>query len=143
MGLYFAKEYISSFDSTNTEKIPVFCDGTEYVLSSNVSFTHYDKTIHLEYIQKDHPYILLSYCSEDRVIISLMSKTVHFIVIGSGTAASVATAAGTGLNQCTRKQTLEYPWLKEFSAVRITKVSEEEYRNNKDDILSRYMFFKE
>ena len=141
MGLYFAKEYISSFDSSNSSKIPVYCDGTEYTLSSNVSFTHYDNTIHLEYIQKDHPYILLSYSSEDRVIISLMSKTVHFIVIGSGEGTS--TAAGTGLNQCTKKQTLEYPWLKEFSAVRITKVSEEEYRNNKDDILSRYMFFKD
>jgi hypothetical protein len=135
MGLHFAKEYINTFDSTNTEKIPVFCDGNEYSLSKNVSFTHYDKIINLQYIQRDHPYILLSYCSEDRVIISLTSKTVHFIVISS--------SAGTGLNHCTKKQTLEYPWLKEFSAVRITKATEEEYRDNKSEILSLSLFFKE
>jgi len=135
MGLYFAKEYISTFDSTDTNKIPVYCDGIEYTISISTPFTYHDKTIELQYIQKDYPYILLSYCSEDRVIISLTGKTVHFIVISS--------SAGTGLNHCNKKQTLEYPWLKEFSAVRITRTTEEDYRDNRDDILSRYMFFKD
>ncbi len=125
-----AKHYIESHDPppVNVVKgISVYHGGREHVLYLNLVLS---EGLELHLIQNERPLIELSYPAEDKVVFSLRENLIHFIVISS---------QGPGQQGVLLKtDSVTYPWLPSFDGIRVSRMSEEEY---KESWLTRSIFF--
>jgi hypothetical protein len=127
MGLLFTK--VNDIKKTDNHHIYVHHGDNVHILDVGSRFFYPgDDAIELYYVNKDN--VELSYDLKDRVVISTVDTMVHFIIIKG---------SDYGLNQ----NILKYPWLPEFNSIRITNLTENEYRNTREEVLSRYMFFRD
>lgn len=130
MGLMMAKLYIEANDPPVKiiKGISVYYGGKEHVLYSTVVLS---EGLEVHFIQDDNAVIELSYPAEDKVVFSLRENLIHFIVISSN-------SDEQGQGGLIKTDSIRYPWLPSFDGVRVSRMSEEEY---KESWLSKSIFF--
>jgi hypothetical protein len=129
-----AKHYIDAHDPppANVVKgISVYYGGKEHILYLNLVLS---EGLEMHLIQNENTAIELSYPAEDKVVFSLRENLIHFIVISAHGNEGQAQAQG-GL---IRTDSVRYPWLPAFDGIRVSRMSEEEY---KESWLSKSVFF--
>lgn len=125
-----AKLYIEANDPPVKiiKGISVYYGGKEHVLYSTVVLS---EGLEVHFIQDDNAVIELSYPAEDKVVFSLRENLIHFIVISSN-------GDEQGQGGLIKTDSIRYPWLPSFDGVRVSRMSEEEY---KESWLSKSIFF--
>lgn len=125
-----AKLYIEANDPPVKiiKGISVYYGGKEHVLYSTVVLS---EGLEVHFIQDDNAVIELSYPAEDKVVFSLRENLIHFIVISSN-------SDEQGQGGLIKTDSIRYPWLPSFDGVRVSRMSEEEY---KESWLSKSIFF--
>jgi hypothetical protein len=120
MGLMMAKHYI---DSHNPPIIPmkgisVYYSGKENILYSNLALSD---GLELHFIDDVNPYIELSYPIDHKVVFSIRENLIHFIVIGESEEKDKI---------LTKTETIKYPWLPTFNGIRVSRMTEDEYKES-------------
>lgn len=120
MGLMMAKHYIDSHDPPiNVVKgISVYYEGKENILYSNLALSD---GLELHFINDENPHIELSYPIDHKVVFSIRENLIHFIVIGESEEKDKI---------LTKTETIRYPWLPTFNGIRVSKITEDEYKES-------------
>jgi len=132
MGLMMSKYYIDSHDPPPlrvVKGISVYYGGKVYILYSNLVLSD---GIEIHATDDD---IELSYPADDKVVFSLKENLVHFILIsplGDDEKQNVPRKA-----PMIKTESVKYPWRSEYDGIRVSKMTEEEY---KESWHSRSMF---
>jgi len=139
MGLMMAKLYIESHDPPPVivvKGITVYYAGKEHTLYSTVVLS---EGLEVYLIQDENTAIELSYPAEDKVVFSLRENLIHFIVISE--AMHEGQQKQEGQKSLIKTDSIRYPWIPSFDGVRVSRMSEEEYKEYKETWLSRSIFF--
>jgi hypothetical protein len=129
MGLMVSKYYIDSHDPPPlriVKGISVYFEGKVYILYSNQVLSD---GIEIHATDDD---IELSYPAENKVVFSMRDNIVHFIVIDA-----INDIGHQGKSPMIKTESVKYPWRSEYDGIRVSRMTEEEY---KDTMVSRSMF---
>ena len=124
-----SKYYIDAHDPPPlkvVKGISVYFEGKVYILYSNQVLTD---GIEIHASDDD---IELSYPADDKVVFSMRDNIVHFIVIDA-----INDIGRQGKSPMIKTESVKYPWRQEYDGIRVSRMSEEEY---KDTMVSRSMF---
>lgn len=123
-----AKLYIEAHDPPVKvfKGISVYHGGKEHILYSTLVLS---EGLEVNLVQDDTTVIELSYPVDDKVVFSLRENLIHFIVISEGIQEQ---------HSLIKTDSIRYPWLPSFDGVRVSRMSEEEY---KESWLSKSVFF--
>lgn len=128
MGLFLAKEYIKSENSSEENSIPLHYNNKISLLRKNERFFCVDDDfIELMYTGDE---IKITYGNRDRLIFNNINGMLIFMVI-------------QGLDESKDRQYITYPLTMAFSSMCIMKYSEQEYKNSRDSIMSRYLEYRD
>jgi hypothetical protein len=126
-----SKYYIDSHDPPPLrvkQGISVYYEGKVHSLYSNLMLSD---GIEINATEDD---IELSYPADDKVMFSLRENLVHFIVISSLDDLGQKSPKKSPM---IKTESVKYPWRPEYDGIRVSRMSEEEY---KDTWLSRSVF---
>jgi hypothetical protein len=129
MGLMVSKYYIDSHDPPPlrvVKGISVYFEGKVYILYSNQVLSD---GIEIHATDDD---IELSYPADNKVVFSMRDNIVHFIVIDA-----INDIGCQGKSPMIKTESVKYPWRSEYDGIRVSRMTEEEY---KDTMVSRSMF---
>jgi len=120
MGLMMAKHYIDSHNPPiiTMKGISVYYSGKENILYSNLALSD---GLELHFIDNVNPYIELSYPIDHKVVFSIRENLIHFIVIGESEEKDKI---------LTKTETIKYPWLPTFNGIRVSRMTEDEYKES-------------
>ena len=127
-----SKYYIDSHDPPPlrvVKGISVYYEGKVYVLYSNAVLSD---GIEIHATEDD---IELSYPADDKVMFSLRENLVHFIIIGAHNVDEKQNMSKKA--PMIKTESVKYPWRQEYDGIRVSRMSEEEY---KDSWYSRSIF---
>jgi hypothetical protein len=132
MGLLFAKFYNSRYDEskkTDVKTIHVLYGIQVYLLKSGELF-QVPETDNIEvYFNDASSLVHITYDEKDSIRFSLDNKNVNFMIV-----------EGDGPEGRT---TVNYPWSDKYNALRIIQYTREEYMNDHNGILERYMEYRD
>jgi hypothetical protein len=97
--------------------INVIYEGNDYTLENSLELSS-KLPLSLMYMKNNSPSIVLRYPAEDRVLFSLKSNRLHFIIL-------------IGDNSRGKEAHTSYPWLSNLDGIRVSRLSEEEYKEVK------------
>ena len=123
MGLALAKLYNESVyketpvRSEQDSMINVLYEGNEYTLENSLDLPC-KLPLSLIYLKNNAPSIVLTYPAEDKVLFSLRGNRLHFIVL-------------IGDESRGKKANTSYPWLSNLDGIRVSRLSEEEYKDSR------------
>lgn len=118
MGLSIAKLYNDKLGLpvVSSDAIGVIYNDEVYSLENTLNLP--EPPLSLIYLKGKNPSIVLTYDAEDRVVFSLKGNRLHFIVLTSGQAHG-------------KKESISYPWLSNLDGIRVSRMSEDEYKDFK------------
>ena len=123
MGLSLAKLYNDSFYTEERirpekdSKIKVLYNGSEFTLEASLDLPC-ELPLSLIYLKNNTPSIVLKYDSEDKVLFSLRGNLLHFIILKSDESRG-------------KEAHTSYPWLSNLDGIRVSRITEEEYKDAK------------
>ena len=123
MGLSLAKLYNEVFfteepvRSEQDSTIKVLFQDTEYTLENSLDISS-QPPLSLIYLKQNKPSIVLTYDDEDRVLFSLKGNMLHFILL-------------KGDESKGKKAHISYPWLSNLNGIRVSRLTEDEYKEVK------------
>lgn len=123
MGLSLAKLYNETFHKEEPQRldqdstINVLYEGNDYTLENSLDLPC-KVPLSLIYLKNNAPSIVLTYDSEDKVVFSLKGNMLHFIIL-------------IGEESKGKKANTSYPWLSNLDGIRVSRLSEEEYKEAK------------
>jgi hypothetical protein len=131
MGLILAKHYNEKFDTKKDDgSINLYYGESADKLDVGKRFFYPDDD-GIELYYKNNDNLELTYDSEYRVVISTADNLVHFMIIYS--------EGNSGI----KRSLLNYPLLPQFNGIRLSKLSEDEYLSSRDEVLTRFMYFRD
>ena len=129
-----SKYYIDSHDPPPlrvVKGISIYYEGKVHTLYSNLMLSDGIE------IHATEDNIELSYPADNKVMFSLRENLVHFIVISS---LSDLGQKSPKKGSMIKTESVKYPWRSEYDGIRVSKMTEEEY---KETWLSRSVFYME
>ena len=123
MWLSMAKLYNETFHSEvpirpdQDSTINVLYEGNDYTLMNSLDLPC-KVPLSLIYLKNNAPSIVLTYDAEDKVVFSLKGNMLHFIIL-------------IGEESRGKKAHTSYPWLSNLDGIRVSRLSEEEYKEAK------------
>lgn len=117
MGIALAKYFIDDTSKQDLDIITVIFNDDVYLLENTLHIPC-ETPLVLIYSKENNPKIILTHDANDRVVFSLRGNMLHFIILKGDT------------NEGKREST-SYPWLSNLDGIRISRLTEEEYKETK------------
>ena len=117
MGIALAKYYINDTSKKDLDIITVIFNDDVYLLENTLDIPC-ETPLRLSYFKENNPNITLTHDANDRVVFSLRGNMLHFIILKGDTNEG-------------KKEFTSYPWLSNLDGIRISRLTEEEYKETK------------